>query len=81
VDHVRSCGYDTLMVTYSEQYGGYEISWRETGEQFVALVRVPKETGPPALIKATVGEGMSVLKSRTRAVIDAGKIENYRPAL
>ncbi|WP_333570913.1 hypothetical protein [Sphingomonas sp.] len=69
------------MVVFSELYGGYEISWRETGEQFVALVRLPREERPPALIRATVSEGMSVLKSRTRAAIDAGEIERYRPTL
>lgn len=67
------------MVTYSERYGAYEISWRETGERFVALVRLPAEKRPPAVITATVSEGMAVLKSRTRDVIDAGSVEAYRP--
>ena len=69
------------MVTFNERYGGFEISWRETGELFVALVRVPGEERPPAIVRATVGEGMSVLKSRTRAIIDAGSVEAYRPTL
>lgn len=67
------------MVIYNERYGAYEISWRETGEQFVALVRVLGDERPPAIVKATVGEGMAVLKSRTRAIIDAGLVESYRP--
>ena len=69
------------MATYDERYDEYEISWRETGEQFVALVRRPGEDRPPAIVKATVGEGMAVLKSRTRGIIDAGQIETYRPSL
>lgn len=64
-----------------EQYGGYQISWRETGEQFVALLRATAGEDPPAIITASVGEGMSVLKSRTFAVIDAGVAEAYRPNL
>ncbi|WP_448538179.1 YrhB domain-containing protein [Sphingobium yanoikuyae] len=64
-----------------EQYGSYHISWRETGEQFVALLRSRAEEGPPAIITASVGEGMAVLKSRTFAIIDAGVAEAYRPNL
>ena len=67
------------MVTYNDRYGGFEISWRETGERFVALVRVPGEDRPPAIVTATVDEGMSVLKSRTRSIIDAGSVEAHRP--
>lgn len=68
------------MVIYSERYGDYEISWRETGERFVALLRLPAEELPPAVITATVEEGMAVLKSRTRAIVDAGAVEAYRPS-
>lgn len=68
------------MVTFTERHGEYEISWRKTGEQFVALVRVPGEDRPPALVKATVSEGMDVLKSRTRAIIDGAWAEDYRSA-
>lgn len=64
-----------------EQYGSYQISWRETGEQFVALLRSKAEEDPPAIITASVGEGMATLKSRTFAVIDAGVAEAYRPNL
>jgi hypothetical protein len=64
-----------------EQYGSYQISWRETGEQFVALLRTTAEENPPAIITASVGEGMAVLKARTLAVIDAGAAEAYRPNL
>ena len=64
-----------------EQYGSYQISWRETGEQLVALLRSSAEEGPPAVITASVSEGMAELKSRTFAAIDAGVAEAYRPNL
>ncbi|MFD1788376.1 YrhB domain-containing protein [Sphingomonas floccifaciens] len=64
-----------------ERYGSYQISWRENGEQFVALLRSTAEEDPPAIITTTVSEGMAALKSRTFAVIDAGVAEAYRPNL
>ncbi len=63
-----------------EEYGSYQIDWRETGEQFIALIRAAEEE-PPAIITASVDEGMVVLKSRTFATIDAGIVEAYRPNL
>lgn len=68
------------MATH-EEYGSYQISWLETGEQFVALLRAAEEDDPPAIITASVGEGMAVLKSRTFAAVDAGTVEAYRPNL
>jgi hypothetical protein len=65
-------------MAHTEIYGSYEIRWLETGEQFVALVRVPGVTGPPAVIYATVTEGMAILKHRTLRIIDSGEIGIYR---
>jgi len=66
------------MATNSH-YNGYEISWRETGEQFVALVQKSGGGHPPAIVTATVAEGMVTLKSRTLAIIDADAVGAYRP--
>jgi len=65
----------------SEAYGGYQISWRETGERFVALLRAGAVDNRPAMVEASVEEGMSVLKTRTYAAVDAGTVEAYRPNL
>lgn len=65
----------------SEVYGDYQISWRETGERFVALLRAGESETPPAMVEASVEEGMSVLKTRTYSAIDAGTVEAYRPNL
>jgi hypothetical protein len=64
-----------------EEYGGYQISWRETGLRFVAFLRVGTEEDPPVIVEASVEEGMAVLKARTYAAVDAGTIEAYRPNL
>ncbi|MDP3401749.1 MAG: YrhB domain-containing protein [Brevundimonas sp.] len=65
----------------SEVYGDYQISWRETGQRFVALLRAGDVEKPPAVVEASVEEGMSVLKTRTYAVVDTGTVEAYRPNL
>lgn len=68
-------------MTNEEEYGGYQISWRETGLGFVALLRAGAEEEPPAIVEASVKEGMAVLKARAYAAVDAGTIEAYRPNL
>lgn len=68
-------------MTNLEAYGRYQIHWRETGERFVALLRTTANEEPPAVITASVSEGMAVLKARTFAIVDAGTVEAYRPNL
>jgi len=64
-----------------EEYSGYQISWRETGLRFVAILRAGAQDDPPAIVEASVEEGMAVLKARTYGAIDAGTVEAYRPNL
>lgn len=64
-----------------DEYETYQIRWLETGEQFVALLRTAADQEPPAIITASVSEGMAILKARTFAAVDAGNVEAYRPNL
>lgn len=75
-----SMRYNRTMASHS-QYKSFEISWRETGEKFFAIVQVSGDRDPPAIITASVEEGMTTLKLRTHAIIDAGSLEAYRPNL
>lgn len=64
-----------------DEYETYQIWWLETGEQFLALLRTTADQEPPAIITASVSEGMGILKTRTFAAVDAGNVEAYRPNL